>query len=395
MFPSSQLLVVVNRDVTPPLLVAWIYFARTFKFGTFSVFYSGTVISKFGKLIFVLRVIECRRLPFRVFSLSPRIAKLRQLIGLSNWAIFCDHLRSIAHATGLTGYLNGTIVAPSPQDTVSSIASSSQKTSTDDASTTPSAPTSTPSAPPPTPINSRTPSVEEWELRDGCLAGIIYQNIKDPRSIGVTEIMSAHEMWTRLTSEYDTSSAAAQALAKEHIQQFQYAPGTPFEEYFKQLEAPAKLRVMLELKRVLVEYDMMVESASPSSTTFVAPNAHSKKNCWAKGGGSEGKAPRWYNAPKGMEPTLKSVTAASIQEEEKHFAAAATVYDFSDYDFGGMVELSNCPNLPNAHPPRLGIQETLALLSDSPNPNVAVPTFIDSGASHWCIRSPADTVKLL
>ncbi|KAJ3964360.1 hypothetical protein EV361DRAFT_956023 [Lentinula raphanica] len=183
------------------------------------------------------------------------IAKLRQLIGLSNWAIFCDHLRSIAHATGLTGYLNGTIVAPSPQDTVSSIASSSQKTSTDDASTTPSAPTSTPSAPPPTPINSRTPSVEEWELRDGCLAGIIYQNIKDPRSIGVTEIMSAHEMWTRLTSEYDTSSAAAQALAKEHIQQFQYAPGTPFEEYFKQLEAPAKLRVMLGVKLLMKIFD--------------------------------------------------------------------------------------------------------------------------------------------
>ncbi|KAJ3764905.1 hypothetical protein FB446DRAFT_709900, partial [Lentinula raphanica] len=287
----------------------------------------------------------------------------------------------------------------------SSTASSSQKTSTDDASTTPSAPTSTPSAPAPTPINSRTPSVEEWELRDGRLAGIIYQNIKDPRSIGVTEIMSAYEMWTRLTSEYDTSSAAAQTLAKECIQQFRYTPGTPFKEYFKQLEALCKAA---KLKRALVEYDMMVESASPSLTTSVAPNTlaipsrsssggivcnnckrvgHSKKNCWAKGGGSEGKAPRWYNAPKGMEPTPK------FQEEEKHFAAAATVYDFSDYDFGGMVELSNCPNLPNAHPPRLGIQETFALLSVVHHTGAFVvvvdsyPTLLQGAGTYGCGRS--------
>ncbi|KAJ3832153.1 hypothetical protein F5878DRAFT_503154, partial [Lentinula raphanica] len=62
-------------------------------------------------------------------------------------------------------------------------------------------------------------------------------------------------------------------------------------------------------------------------------SGHTKKNCWAKGGGSEGKAPRWYNAPKGMEPSAKSVTAASIKEEEENFTAAATIYDFSDYDF--------------------------------------------------------------
>ncbi|KAJ3990673.1 hypothetical protein F5050DRAFT_1582554, partial [Lentinula boryana] len=65
----------------------------------------------------------------------------------------------------------------------------------------------------------------------------------------------------------------------------------------------------------------MVESVSPASANTLAPNAlavpsfpsrqgsggivcdnckrtgHLKKNCWAKGGGSEGKAPRWYNAP--------------------------------------------------------------------------------------------------
>ncbi|KAJ3791444.1 hypothetical protein GGU11DRAFT_751787 [Lentinula aff. detonsa] len=74
--------------------------------------------------------------------------------------------------------------------------------------------------PAPTLINVRTPSLEEWELRDGHLAGIIYQNVKDPHSIALTELMTSYEMWTRLTDKFETSSVAAQALAKEQIQQF-------------------------------------------------------------------------------------------------------------------------------------------------------------------------------
>ncbi|KAJ3990593.1 hypothetical protein F5050DRAFT_1813862 [Lentinula boryana] len=130
-----------------------------------------------------------------------------------------------------------------------------------------------------------------------------------------------------------------------------------------------------------------------------------KKNCWAKGGGSEGKGPRWYNAPKGMDPNPKSVSAASTMNEDTLFTAGATIYDFSDYDFGGKVELLCYPSHPDTQPHRLGAQEDFALLSDEQdgntssvlptsvkldtpdNPSVRVPTFIDSGASHWCIRS--------
>ncbi|KAJ4000318.1 hypothetical protein F5050DRAFT_1709120 [Lentinula boryana] len=111
---------------------------------------------------------------------------------------------------------------------------------------------------------------------------------------------------------------------------------------------------------------MMIESALPSTSTSLAPNAlavcsgtsgiigHMKKNCWAKGGGSKGKGPRWYNVPKGMDPLPKPVIAASIKEEEDHFAAAANIYEFSDYDFRDSPPGSNAP----------------------------VPMFIDSGASH-------------
>ncbi|KIK65830.1 hypothetical protein GYMLUDRAFT_239526 [Collybiopsis luxurians FD-317 M1] len=43
------------------------------------------------------------------------------------------------------------------------------------------------------PINSHTPSFEEWELQDGWLAGIIYQNIKDLQPIGITQDMRGSE----------------------------------------------------------------------------------------------------------------------------------------------------------------------------------------------------------
>ncbi|KIK54986.1 hypothetical protein GYMLUDRAFT_249008 [Collybiopsis luxurians FD-317 M1] len=151
----------------------------------------------------------------------------RQLTRISNWAIFCDHLKSVAHPTGLLGYLDGTILSPtSPPPATGPI----------NALSVPPAPIT----PVPTSINSRSPSIEEWELRDGHLAGIIYQNIKDPRSIRVTEDMSSNAMWMRLTAKYKTNLAATQALAKEQLQQFKYVPRMQFEDYFKQLEALRK-----------------------------------------------------------------------------------------------------------------------------------------------------------
>ncbi|KAF5353776.1 hypothetical protein D9757_013865 [Collybiopsis confluens] len=137
----------------------------------------------------------------------------KQLVGLSNWAVFWDHVKSIARSAGLNGYLDGTITAPISVATAPNV------------------------VPVVTPVNSRNPTPEEWELRDARLAGIVFQNIKDPRSIGVTQDMTSNVMWIALTGEYENSSTAAQTLATERIQQCKYTAGTAFEDYFKSLEA--------------------------------------------------------------------------------------------------------------------------------------------------------------
>ncbi|KAF5358872.1 hypothetical protein D9757_012294 [Collybiopsis confluens] len=371
---------------------------------------------------------------------SYYVLRDRQLLGLANWATFRDHLKSTARSTGLLGYLDGSIQPVPPIPVAGPVVPGGIP---------PTVPTL------PTPINSRTPSVEEWELRDGRLAGIIYQNIKDPRSIGVTEDMSSNAMWVKLTGEYETTSAAAQALAKERIQQFKYNPGTRFEDYFKQLEALRKAandvgcsildedlrsrfltsltannlwilqthgaRSYSDLKRTLIEYNMMVESTNAVGLETVIPsalaipgtivcdncnrNGHTKKGCWARGGGREGFAPRWYKAPKGMEPSGKTSTsstvAATSSEDPPVTSAATTVYQFSDDDFNGM----SSPSLhvfPPIHPNhRLGLENypvlsegggerdsvvILAVPSVNKDNSVIVPTYLDSAASHWCIR---------
>ncbi|KAF5389240.1 hypothetical protein D9757_003484 [Collybiopsis confluens] len=288
----------------------------------------------------------------------------KQLIGLSNWAVFRDHVKSVARSAGLNGYLDGTITAPIPVATAPNV------------------------APVVTPVNSRTPTPEEWELRDARLAGIVFQNIKDPRSIGVTQDMTSNAMWIELTGEYENSSAAAQTLATERIQQCKYTAGT---------EA---------LRKSANDVGCNISNDDLRSRR----TGHVKKNCWAHGGGSEGRAPRWYRAPKGMEPSAAStsssdngpnVSAVATAVTAAPVTAAAAVYDFSDAEPEGMGESLHHHSHPDVLACRLE-PEAIALVNTSESgvcsvpsyvPSVGsysmngTPTFIDSGASHWCIRN--------
>ncbi|KIK53236.1 hypothetical protein GYMLUDRAFT_250499 [Collybiopsis luxurians FD-317 M1] len=360
-----------------------------------------------------------------------------QLTGISNWATFLDHLKSVIHSTGLLSYLNGSIQAPIAPTPVTG-------------ATAPAVASPVPTVP--TLINSHSPSVEEWELRDSCLAGIIYQNIKDPRSIGVTEDMSSNAMWRKLTGKYKTNLAAAQALAKECIQQFKYSPGTPFEDHFKQLEALCKAANNIgcsvqdedlhtrfftslstdylwilqthsacpysDLKCTLLKYNMMVESANTTNPATMVPsaltvsngivckncnhNGHMKKGCWARGGGCKGLRPCWYKAPKGIEPvkTHNTSAAATTTKSPPIAAATATIYQFNNNNFDSTDSLPCHLNSPGYSNPRLG-RKTHPILSKggdnsgsvvvfavSSNNNTcpAIPMYLNSAASHWCIH---------
>ncbi|KAJ7323364.1 hypothetical protein DFH08DRAFT_753022, partial [Mycena albidolilacea] len=94
----------------------------------------------------------------------------------SNFTKFDSMLIAGAKARGVIGYLNGTItkppppVGPVPYTTVA------------------------------TPWYSRTPSEEEWEMRDGYTQSMVITNVENPIGYGITNSMTAAEAYKALTS---------------------------------------------------------------------------------------------------------------------------------------------------------------------------------------------------
>ncbi|KAF5393810.1 hypothetical protein D9757_000015 [Collybiopsis confluens] len=213
----------LREDINQTLIPEFSLSLMKFKAGPDSSDYNGVSnqVTQSDRIpqnsVYVLRIDT--HLEFAMLSNPSALPNLitfpedKQLVGLSNWAVFRDHVKSIARSAGLNGYLDGTITAPISVATAPNI------------------------VPVVTPVNSHNPTPEEWELCDARLAGIVFQNIKDPRSIRVTQDMTSNVMWIALTGEYENSSAAAQTLAMERIQQCKYTAGTAFEDYFKSLEA--------------------------------------------------------------------------------------------------------------------------------------------------------------
>ncbi|KAK1221961.1 hypothetical protein PQX77_015204 [Marasmius sp. AFHP31] len=88
----------------------------------------------------------------------------RRLVGIQNWPQFKDHVISIVRGKGLLGYLEGSIPQPTPK-----LLPSTQATN----------------------ANPTTPSAEEWSLNEGYVACMVYQNIEDPDTFGLTPDMAA------------------------------------------------------------------------------------------------------------------------------------------------------------------------------------------------------------
>ncbi|KAJ3765157.1 hypothetical protein FB446DRAFT_709691 [Lentinula raphanica] len=138
-------------------------------------------------------------------------------------------------------------------------------------------------------INSCALSVKEWEQHNICLAGIIYQNIKDPCFLGVTEVMTAHQMWVHLTKYFKQLEVLHKAASNSMKC---IIPDEDLHSWFMTSLGPEHLWIIqnygsqtyLKLKRALIGYHMMVESATSSSANTIAPNALVIPSCLSSGG---------------------------------------------------------------------------------------------------------------
>ncbi|CAK5276454.1 unnamed protein product [Mycena citricolor] len=292
----------------------------------------------------------------------------------SNWSNFKDGMFNMARGCGLEGYLTGAIVLPT-----SFVQSAIGYTL----------------------LNSQFPSPDEWALRDGWVATMLYQNIKDPRSHDISGSDTAHQMWTSLIGKFNRSTELLIGIRMERLRDLRlkdtrYLPGhidkliklcadvhgigglvtdqqmctiilnSPLKEEFG-----ASLIVLQTFNQVqplianlrdwweMVWLKKINEEDTKDSTkalTIHAPTnpggattctacggTHHQRVCWARGGGKEGQAPSWWKAPRGKEPNPMLV-AAHRQAKEARQATSS--------------------NYPNTH----------AMLSPPVNYTQAIPT---------------------
>ncbi|KAJ7721952.1 hypothetical protein DFH07DRAFT_711365, partial [Mycena maculata] len=91
-----------------------------------------------------------------------------------NFFKFNSQLVAGAKARGVLGYIKGTI--PKPSGPVPYVATTAS------------------------PWYSHSPSVEEWEMRDGYTQSMIITNVQNPIGFGITDSMTAAEAYQAITS---------------------------------------------------------------------------------------------------------------------------------------------------------------------------------------------------
>ncbi|CAK5275203.1 unnamed protein product [Mycena citricolor] len=260
----------------------------------------------------------------------------------ANWANFEEIMISMARGRGVDGYLFGTVLNPT-----AFVASSAGYT----------------------PLNATTPSPDEYMLRDGWVAAMLYQNIKDPRSHDLKGSDSANLIWTTLVSKFNRSTELLVGLKMERLHTLELKDprylmshidelvkrraevhdiggsvpdplmctiilsSLPKEEFRTSLIALQIHKVVAHIVQHLREWWDLVwkkrveeEGASANALGAVTNDSlcencgvsgHNQRACWARGGGKEGQAPGWWKPPRGKEPALGLVQAHRQARENR------------------------------------------------------------------------------
>ncbi|KAJ6485498.1 hypothetical protein DFH09DRAFT_1339776 [Mycena vulgaris] len=133
----------------------------------------------------------------------------------ANWGSFKDTIVSLLRGRGLDGYPLGTILRSSAQTYPGLYVI------------------------PTTAANSRTPSQDEWDLRDANAGAIIYQNVVDPIAHGLVPTETSRQMWILLSAKFNRTSEVLKGLAVEKLRALKLANGRGLPAH---LDALTKLR---------------------------------------------------------------------------------------------------------------------------------------------------------
>ncbi|CAK5282848.1 unnamed protein product [Mycena citricolor] len=262
----------------------------------------------------------------------------------SNWPNFKEVMVSMARGRGLEGYLFDTVILPA-----GFVANNLGHTL----------------------LNSMMPSPDKYTLRDGWVAAMLFQNIKDPRSHDLKGTDSAAVIWTTLAHKFNRSTELLVRLKMERLRTLNLKDprylmshidelikrraevhdiggsipdpmmctiiltSLPKEEFGTALISLQVHSVVAHLVQHLREWwDLVWKKRVEEDATGTPANAladgyntrgcencgvqgHDQRGCWAKGGGKEGHAPGWWKAPRGKEPSPELVAAHRQAKEAR------------------------------------------------------------------------------
>ncbi|KAJ7484309.1 hypothetical protein FB451DRAFT_1169381 [Mycena latifolia] len=126
------------------------------------------------------------------FSTHITILASDKQLAEQNWPSWHDSLISLVRGKGLSRYTDGMITCPTG---VSQLGLPGHGTA----------------------VNSRNPTVEEWELHDGVASATIYQNIMDPQAHGIKATITSFEMMTIQSSKFNHTSEVLKKLAMDKL----------------------------------------------------------------------------------------------------------------------------------------------------------------------------------
>ena len=171
-----------------------------------------------------------------------------------NFYAFRTLVLTAARARGVIGYLDGTIQKPTETPLPTTIPIESAGSTTD--TTTPQTATE---------WYSKTPSPEEWEVRDAWALGLLIFNIMNPVALGVVTTKTAADAWTSLTQNYAITTDMAAIAADAELRGMKYGDGQDFNTHIKWL--CEKLNDMLNTGAQISDasFRMIILSSLPKS----------------------------------------------------------------------------------------------------------------------------------
>ncbi|KAJ7606008.1 hypothetical protein FB45DRAFT_1041738 [Roridomyces roridus] len=315
-----------------------------------------------------------------------QILPAEKQLGDDNWGSWKEIVISLLRGKGVDGYPLGKIRRPgapvhptipaevsSDGDTTptGTSASAEQASLSASASQIPSSISAVLPASTTTSVNSLTPSLEEWLLRDAMAGAIIYQNVKDPAVHGLSAADTSREMWVALHGKFDRKTEVVKGLRMAELRSVKLDSGRNLLKHLDDL-ARARARAVdagcrvydIEMIGIILQslpaaefgpsiialqtkayahevvaelrqYHDIVYGREPAPGTgnnalAVAGRptcsncsrfGHGREQCFARGGGREGYAPSSWRPPRGKEPR-KELTQAARDERSRQVQTA-------------------------------------------------------------------------